>query len=547
MPMQKPPSPLDAALLADMESKGIDVSLALSILEDYNAGMYDGVKAVEATGVPRVDGTTVIAIGPEFSYTLSASTAKSRLAALGLDIPETARKRGENIEFPRPALVEIGERLFPRTAYGVLNGGSATSYADKKKNLAFGAQALAALAPVFDSLADRCKDKPKGLTPAYIDPDGQAGASFLALKARARLLAAIRYVERYGDPGRAILPLFQMSSVGNDAELAKAYREYESHPFLAGLSAKLRLMTSASVSGTASGSTAGAKKADIHETVRFPISREQAACAFATGVQPMICAYTHSSEGRPKRVFDRANGEANSAIALPGGHGQCFRVLASVLKSLHALGLRYAYLGNVDNIGFLPDPVEIALLALSGEPAAFDFSMRTAVDVKGGILVEMAGGRRTVADIGPAISFEAVRKLEDEGASILFNCATGLFDLDWLVPRIDDLARRLPVRFTDQDKDAGRYAQAEQVTWEITSLLPSFLAFAVDKYDRFIAAKLLVETLITSGIGKGDPRLPPEISAAQELLYEGLARKLSGPYGLELREGKWRALEEKKT
>ena len=161
------------------------------------------------------------------------------------------------------------------------------------------------------------------------------------------------------------------------------------------------------------------------------------------------------------------------------------------------------------------------------------------MDVKGGILVEEAGGGRTVADIGPAIPFSEVRRLEDEGASILFNCATGLFDLDWLVPRLDELARRLPVRVSDQDKDSGRYSQAEQVTWEVTGLLPSFIAFAVDKFDRFMAAKLLAETLLTSGVAMGDPRIGPELAATSGFLKAGLERKLAGPYGLRPEGGRW--------
>ncbi|MDP3179890.1 MAG: UTP--glucose-1-phosphate uridylyltransferase, partial [Spirochaetaceae bacterium] len=240
-----------------------------------------------------------------------------------------------------------------------------------------------------------------------------------------------------------------------------------------------------------------------------------------------------------KRVFDRAYGRSDASLALPGGHGQCFRVLAPVLRALRDGGIRFAYLGNVDNLGYLPDPSEIALLALSGAPAAFDFALRTSVDVKGGVLVETEDGGRTVADIGPAISFDEVRRLEASGASILFNCATGLFDLDWLVPRLDEIGRTLPVRFTDQDKDVGRYSQAEQVTWEVTGLLPSFLAFAIDKCDRFIAAKLLVETLLTSGIGEGDPRIPAELAGTSRSLKAGLEAKLAGPYGLALRGGRW--------
>jgi UTP--glucose-1-phosphate uridylyltransferase len=502
---------LSRALLADMVSKGIDAKLTLSILEDYNAGLYDSVKSVQATGVPEVDGRTVINLvsRDSLSYAVAARDARNRLGSLGLEVPASVRENpsGELV-FRAAQLEELGERLLGKCAYGVLNGGSATSYADSKKNLAFGQGVFDALSDSYNALAPLCKDRPKGLTPAYLEPDLSPGASFLELKMRARLVAARRAKERGEEAGEDFMPLFQMTSVSNDAALASAYAEQEEGPLLAPLAKEL-----------------GIKGA-----------------SWRTGVQPMIAAYTHSSEGRPKRVFDRAHGASDSAIALPGGHGQCFRVLASVLRELHGRGIRFAYLGNVDNLGYLPDPVELAILALSGQPAAFDFSLRTSVDVKGGILVETEGpvGKgRTIADIGPAISFEEVRRLEASGSSILFNCAIGLFDLDYLVPQLDEIGRKLPVRFTDQDKDSGRYSQAEQVTWEVASILPGFLAFAVDKYDRFIAAKLLAETLLTSGAAAGDPRLPPELAETSRKLSAALTRKLEGPYGLQIENGRW--------
>jgi len=442
------------ALRRDMKSKGIDVELTLSILKDYNDGFYDAVKPVNASGVPAIDNRTIISLEKGLTYSCPATKTRERLAALDLPLPTAARESGTDLFFPQAALAELGERLYTRTAYGVLNGGSATSYADRKKNQAFGTEVFSALEGPFEELAPLCEGRPKGLTPAYINPDGTPGASFLQLKLRARLLLARSYQRRYGGDGRTILPLFQMSSVATDLELSRAYREYEDDELLRPLA----------------------------ETLRF------GACDFRTGVQPMIGAYSHSEAGRPKTVFDKAFGKSDSALALPGGHGQCFRVLAPALRELRDSGVRYAYLGNVDNLGYLPDPVEIGLLALSGEPAAFDFSVRTTVDVKGGILIETDAGKRMVADIGPAIAFAELKRLEDEGATVLFNCATGLFDLDWLVPRLDEVSRALPVRFGDQDKDAGRYSQAEQVTWEVTGILPSFLAFAVNKYDRFIAA-----------------------------------------------------------
>lgn len=493
------------ALRRDMETKGIDVDLTLSILKDFNEGFYDSVQPVKAQGVPAVDNRTVIALDKGLSYDLPSAEARRRLGDLNLPLPAAALDEGDRLRFPQAALAELGERLFPRTAYGILNGGSATSYADRKKNQAFGAEVFSALEGSFEELAPLCEGRPKGITPAYINPDGSPGASFLQLKLRARLLAALAYRRTYGDSERPILPLFQMTSLGTDAELSRAYEVYEEEEILRPLA----------------------------ESLGSPAS------SFLTGVQPMIGAYSHSEAGRPKTVFDRAYGKPDSSLPLPGGHGQCFRVLAPALRKLRDSGVGYAYLGNVDNLGYLPDPVEIGLLVLSGQPAAFDFSVRTPVDVKGGILVETSDGRRLVADIGPAIAFAELQGLEEGGATILFNCATGLFDLEWLVPRLDEVARALPVRFTDQDKDAGRYSQAEQVTWEVTGLLPSFLAFAVNKYDRFIAAKMLAETLLTSGVGADDPRLPADLAATSSLLRAGLEWKLAGPYGMELWDGRW--------
>ncbi|HSV56720.1 MAG TPA: UTP--glucose-1-phosphate uridylyltransferase, partial [Magnetospirillaceae bacterium] len=378
------------ALRKDMESKGIDVGLTLTILEDYNRGVYDSAGTIRAAKVPAVDGRTVLAMDEGVAWTAPAVEALRRLEELGLPLPAAALESGEDLRFPRQALAELGARLYPRTAYGILNGGSGTSYADRKKNQAFGAEAFSILERPFGALAPLCEGKPKGLTPAYINPDGSPGASFLQLKLRARLLAALAYRGRFGGSDRPVLPLFQMTSPGTDAELSRAYEACREDDLLGPLA----------------------------EALGSP------ACEFRTGIQPMIGAYTHSEVGRPKAVFDRAYDRPDSALALPGGHGQCFHVLAQVFRELKDSGVRYAYLGNVDNLGYLPDPVEIGIMALSGEPAAFDFSVRTPVDVKGGILIETPEGRRLTADIGPAISFEELRRLEDGGASVLFNCAT---------------------------------------------------------------------------------------------------------------------------
>lgn len=503
-------------LRKDMESKGIDVGLSQEILDAYNAGTLDQAGPVLASGLPEIDGAEVVdlrASGAESRplYVCEASRARERLSTLGIARPEDFGTRvgtGDELGFSARELGAIGLRLLGETAYGVLNGGSATSYADGKKNLGLGKEVFDVLRPAFEGLAPFCKDKPKGLTPAYLNPDGSPGASFLELKMRARLILARSLAAGAGHKSVSeadFLPLYQMTSAATDGPLAHHYREVAGGPFLAPLSS----------------------------------SQGLGAASWSGGIQPLISAFSHSSEGRPKRFFDRAYGRQDSSLALPGGHGQCFRVLAPVLSSLWKSGKHFAYLGNVDNLGFTPEPVELAIFALSGKPAAFEFSARTAVDVKGGILVTTTAGKRTVADIGPAISFDELRRLEGQGKTILFNCATGLFDLDYLVPRLPELWAALPVRFSDQDKDAGRYSQAEQVTWEITGVLPSFLAFVVEKRRRFLAAKLLVETLLTSGVGLAEGRLPPEMATLAAGLNGGLSELLRSVYGLELEGGRW--------
>lgn len=491
------------ALKADMLAKGVDFQATQMILADFNAGLYDGITAVEATGVPPVDGVSIVPANASMRYSVPVAVARERLATFGLGLPPGIMHDGVEVTLDRAALEDLGERLYPVTAWGVLNGGSATSYADRKKNGSIGPGVFDAIKAGFDLLAPRCENRPKGITPAYVNPDGTPGESFLILKMRAALLRAARYVERFGQPERPALPFFQMTSDGTDAQLTAAYASYTNHPWIAPLIA---------LSGTDPTRPRSAK-------------------------QPLLAAFTHSTEGKPRRIFDRAYGKPDSAIALPGGHGQSFRVLANVYRNLLADGYRYAYIGNVDNVGYYPDPAELAVMALSGAEAAFEFSWRTPVDIKGGVLVTTADGRRTIADIGQAISFDRVKALEAAGERVLFNCATGIFDLQKLVPRLDDIARRLPVRVSDQDKDSGTYSQAEQSTWEVVGLLDSPLGFAVEKGERFIAAKLLAETVLASSAST--VTLPDNVAATAVMMSEGLRAVLNGPCGLRLIDGVW--------
>ncbi len=524
-------------LIRNMESKQIDVDLSLSILSAYNRGEYDRFKPVKVGELPDVDGSTVVDFTGEPSLTVDAQTVRDRLGDLLPDelladlpalAPGSARAAADDgaLVFDAAALERVGLLLMPRVAYGVLNGGSATSYADRTKNSGFSSALLELLGPEFDRLSELSEGAPKGVTPAFVNPDGTFGPSFLQLKMRHLLITALRsrsaYRRALGDAAAAVFdrlpsplaPLFQMTSHQTHDELARNYDRYRDDPLLSDLIAATGI--------------------DATEVIG--------------AVQPLVSAYTHSDEGRPKRVFASAHERYDEPIALPGGHGQSFAVLKETYQRLFDSGKRFVYLGNVDNIGFLPSPIGIAYLALTGKQAGFDFAYKTPVDVKGGILVRDTDGRLSCADIGPAVSKEDVLSAEKSGRPILFNAATGLFDLSFLTRNIDRIARDLPTRFTDQDKDAGRYSQAEQVTWEVIGMLDDFLVFSVSKWDRLLAAKLLLETLMTSGLRADHPAYPTSDDPANDLratarkLNEGLTRKLEHDYAMRLEGERWTAI-----
>ena len=498
-------------LKSRMQELNIDIPLTLEILERLNDPARKEPEPVKVSGIPGIDGKRVLDRRGDAPVELSEETAARRLREL--DLPEkiaaSGKKENGIIRFSRRDLEEIGLALLPQVAYGVLNGGSASSYGDHKKNQGFSAPLFDLCREPFERAAALCEGRAKGITPAFIHPDGTPGPSFMELKMRALLLRIRQYQRRYGKAGPLpLFPLFQMTSVLNDGQIADALKEYASSPLLAGLIAETG--------------------ADI--------------TAVETGIQPLVAAFT---PGAPKEIFATACGKSDEPLPFPGGHGQNFAVLKHIYRDLHGQGKKFVYLGNVDNLGNLPDLAGIALLALSGKEGAFDFSFKTPVDVKGGILVEDQRGRLNCGDIGVAVPREEVEAREKEGTPILFNCATGLFNLDALVSRLDDIIENLPLRTSIQDKDPGRYAQTEQVTWEVLGMLDDFLIYGVDKNERFLASKLLLENLLTSGIGLEDPQFPRDPDPAKDLhrmgeeLHRGLKGKLTGEFGLTLTKGRW--------
>jgi len=496
----------------EAEAKKIDLTQSLKIRDNWNKGIYQGVKPIEMDHFPQIDGKQLLDLRQpqDRSFSLSQVEAlKERFPFV--EVPQGTQTE-EQILFTQEELEALGTNLMPFYSYGVLNGGSATSYADRKKNSGFNEDLLHLFQEEFEELSRLSSGQPKGVTPAYMNSDGTPGASFLELKMRALLLQTRDFLQK--NPGAELLPglpMFQMTSVNNDQQVTEAYKAFKESPFLKPLIQKTGF--------------------DVTQVL--------------TGQQPMLAALTHSEQGEKKELFTKADGKEHSLLGLPGGHGQNFLVLKEVYQRLYKQGKRFVSIGNVDNIGYTPNPLGLAVLALSGREAAFEFSFKTSVDVKGGVLIVDKDGKLNCGDLGAAIPKEVVKEAEEKQTPILFNCATGLFDLEYLVNNIDRIVEELPMRFSDQDKDAGRYSQAEQITWEVMGILPSPLVLGIDKFDRFLAAKMLLETLMTSGLKVEDPSYPTHEDPARDLqgiakrLNQGLRKKLTGVYGLQEVNQRW--------
>lgn len=493
----------------------IDRELSYAVLEQVRSGdqQQSGNSASQTFSFPVVDAQQIIDGAGDAELTLNTHEAAARLAAIdqSLNLSDFTDCSAETVTLEKSVLEHIGIRLLPYLAYGVLNGGSATSYIDEKKNAAFYPPLLELISEDFSKLAALSENRPKGLSPAYINPDGTPGCSYMELKMRALLLLELRYTEETGNSCR--IPMFQMTSEATETPLLEAYDAYRDSPFLSDL-----------IEQTG------------HDITRV-ISRKQ----------PLISALTPAEDGLPRDLFTKAYGEQGRLLPLPGGHGQNFLVLKDIYRQLYAEGKRFAYLVNVDNIGNTPSPLSLAVTALTGFDGSFEFSYKSPVDIKGGVLLRGDESKElTCRDIGVAISADEVQQAENRGKPILFNCATGLFSLEYLDRELDNIITNLPLRVSEQHKDAGVYSQAEQVTWEIIDLMEYPAVIAVHKHQRFLAAKLLSESIMSTRASRYAEELLEHNSEYRDFcdvslkLEEGFHAMMREVFDLKLTDGRWR-------
>ncbi|UGQ16836.1 UTP--glucose-1-phosphate uridylyltransferase [Borrelia sp. RT1S] len=413
--------------------------------------------------------------------------------------PEFLRAEEDFYIFNGDELEKLGLALYPYLSCGLLNGGSATSYVDILKNSDFNKELYLLYENKILEAKKIFKDLPKGITPAYINKDGSYGFSFLALKIRHLLMLSKRYMDSYSV---SVKPsIFQMTSFKTDPFISKFLDNIFDEELIKSLNC------------------CSFRREDI-----------------LTAIQPLVHCYKKLNNGQYV-YFDYDNKGEKTILALPAGHGQNFRVLRDIYLKLYELGKRFVYIGNIDNIGFTVNLKALAIMAITNSSSGFEFSVKTALDTKGGVLIVDKDDNLTCVDIGGAISKECVQKFEYRGDKILFNCATGLFNLEYLVKNIDRIIEEMPSRVLEQNKEIGKYFSIEQITWEVIKLVNNPLIFEVNRRDRFLPAKLFSDMLVNSGYLKD--RLPFNIFYVADCLNSSLNNLLKNDYGLVFKDEKW--------
>lgn len=503
---------LPESIREQIKEKHIDMELSIKILNSYNDGSLQQGKGNQTYSLPDGDEDFIMDMrNPRIRINMEDAKATLAEYSLPSGLLDTGVVHGGSVEFGSKELERIGIHLYPYVAYGVLNGGSSTSYLDTKKNKSFSKDLFDLYKPMFDTYKSHYDGLPKGLTPAVTSGDPDSSPTFIELKIRSLLFEMHRYKDVTGSWMETPIPFFQMTSPETHDAVTTYLDSIHESPYVKDL---------------------------LNEHTRGTLE-------VLTEMQTMLTAYTAGTSGGKKYIFTNAYGKENEILALPGGHGQNFKVLRPIYEQLHTSGKRFAYLGNVDNIGFTIDPVELAVLAFKRKPAGFTMTWKSPVDVKGGILLKTAGREYTCADIGPAISHEKVSELEAEGRPVLFNSAIGLFDLDYFSGNIESIISSIPVRISEQKKDAGNYSQAEMITWEIIGMLDDFSVFGHEKKDRFLASKLVLENFITSGLMIDSPKLKQikihslPANDIATLLHDGLISLMASKIGIIKKGDSW--------
>lgn len=130
--------------------------------------------------------------------------------------------------------------------------------------------------------------------------------------------------------------------------------------------------------------------------------------------------------GLPLRLADE------EACWAPPGHGDVYQALAGsgLLSRLLGLGIRWAFVANVDNLGATVDPVILGYLESRGASFAMEVTDKSLADIKGGTLVRHRG-RLTLLETAQ-VEPEHLPDFQDTRAFSVFNTNNLWWRLDAL-------------------------------------------------------------------------------------------------------------------
>lgn len=476
---------MDEKTIARLRAFQISPEVCKELLKDLESTSPPERTQEEKLEPAQIDGVNVLEIDQNFQLKLSKDHCLNALSEvfedealsrLVLEQVSSKHKLQKNSElfWTKASLRDLGELLLPLCSLGILNGGAATSYFDQKKNQAFAPELFSRNQKIFEASQEKFQHLPKGVCPAWFNPNSEEGPSFFYDKLEqihARLADSLSEWHKLSPQNKSITELclnsplvFQMSSKKNSRALSM---EFE------------KIYTSESL-----------ERIQTFIPDYKPMYWEE--------LQELAAALDRSPDGKID-IYWTAFGKKDNPLALPLGHGQVFKTLKPIFERLNQGKKKFIFLGNIDNLAYSVNPSNLAYLALTASPASFEFSKKTVLDTKGGILLKsLANSKLLCGDIGQRLSPQTLSAFEAQKKDLLFNCACGLFSLPWLLEHLDTLITQLPIHLSEQNKDAGHYWQAEQNMWDSLALIPGCKIIVVKRNERFIPAKLFADTLCIS-------------------------------------------------
>jgi len=184
----------DEDLQARFAEVGADWAYSKQLLDRLNKGELTAPRVV-VDSFPPLDGQQILDLRGDGPWTVSRTAAVAALKRFFPEgVPPTVLpgKGGDFVTLDGPTLDALGLRLSQYTAFGVLNGGMATSYVDSKKNQAFGAGLYA----IFKSDLERMAElTARGLPAVLVPLEGLAdnhqvyNADWMAIPGAAEVIA----------------------------------------------------------------------------------------------------------------------------------------------------------------------------------------------------------------------------------------------------------------------------------------------------------------------------------------------------------------------